>query len=195
VGKGDIFMKYLTTQNVVIALIIALIVWQRRRIIAFITGKPQWIAIAEAEIGVKEIVGSQHNPRVVEYHSTTGKWGNDEVAWCSSFVNWVMIKAGHKPTGSAQAISWAKWGKKLDKPAYGAIAVFSYGGGKGHVGFIVGKKGDKLLILGGNQSNQVKVSSFGTSQIIAYVVPTEYDVPAKAYELKDGTADAAGSTR
>jgi uncharacterized protein (TIGR02594 family) len=188
-------MKYLTTKNIIITLIIALIVWKRRQIWGLITGKPRWITIAEGEVGTSEIVGSQHNPRVVEYHSTTGGWGNDEVAWCSSFVNWVMKKAGHKPTGSAQAISWSRWGKKLDRPAYGAIAVFSYGGGKGHVGFIVGKKGDKLLILGGNQSNTVKVSSFGKSQIIAYVVPTGYDVPESAYDLKDGTAAAAGSTR
>jgi uncharacterized protein (TIGR02594 family) len=187
-------MKYLTTQNIVIAIVVILAYVKRKAILALITGKPNWIVIAEAEKGTDEIVGSQHNPRVVEYHSTTGKWDNDEVAWCSSFVNWVMIKAGHKPTGSAQAISWAKWGKKLDRPAYGAIAVFSYGGGKGHVGFVIGKKGDKLLILGGNQSNTVKVSSFGTSQIIAYVVPSDYTPPASAYDLKEGDGTSS-STR
>ena len=186
-------MKYLTTQNVVIALIVAVCVWQRRRIIAFLTGKPIWVAIAEAEQGTDEIGGSKHNPQIIAYHATTGGFKTDEVHWCSSFVNWVMTKAGYTGTGSATAISWAKWGKKLDKPAYGAIAVFSYGGGKGHVGFIVGKRGEKLLILGGNQSDTVKVSSFGTSQIIAYVVPPDYNPPDSAYNLKDGTGEAAGT--
>ena len=66
---------------------------------------PRWITIARQEISIKEIKGSSHNPRVVEYHETTGKFGNDETAWCSSFVNWVMIKAGYQGTNSAVAVS------------------------------------------------------------------------------------------
>lgn len=161
--------------------------------------KPNWIKIAEGENGVAEIVGKKHSDRVLEYHGTTGGFKDDETPWCSSFVNWVMNKAGQGGTNNAMALSWAKYGKKLAKPAYGAIAVFSYGGGKGHVGFIVGKKGSNILVLGGNQGNMVKVSSFGTSQVAAYVVPGSYEVPASAYAFGevDGDFDAAdfNSTR
>jgi len=161
--------------------------------------KPNWIKIAEAENGVAEIVGKAHNPRVIEYHATTGGFKDDETPWCASFVNWVMKKAGQGGTNSAAAMSWAKYGKKLSKPAYGAIAVFSYGGGKGHVGFVVGKKGSNILVLGGNQGNMVKVSSFGTSQIAAYVVPANYEVPVANYAFGEieGDFDAAdfNSTR
>jgi uncharacterized protein (TIGR02594 family) len=152
-----------------------------------INGDPRWITIAKQEIGTKEIKGSRHNSRIVEYHDTTGKFGNDEAAWCSSFVNWVMIKAGYSGTNSAAAISWRNWGKKLDQPAYGAIAVIDWDGPgpgwKGHVGFVVGKSGSSIQLLGGNQSDAVNVKNFGTGKIIAYVVPANYDVPQNAYQL------------
>lgn len=165
--------------------------------------RPNWITIAEAEIGVKEKKGSQHHPRIIEYHATTGNASNDETPWCSSFVNWVMRNAGESGTNSALATSWAKWGKKLAKPAFGCIAVIDWDGAgpgwKGHVGFVVGKSGSQIQLLGGNQSDQVKVSAFGTGKIIAYVVPKSYSVPESAYELKDygsvGATTSMASTR
>jgi uncharacterized protein (TIGR02594 family) len=151
--------------------------------------KPSWLAVAEGEKGVAEVKGAKHNPRVVEYHSTTGGFRDDETPWCSSFVNWVMKKDGQATTNNAMAMSWARYGKKLDKPAYGAIVVFSYGGGKGHVGFVVGKKGSNILVLGGNQSDMVKVSSFGVGKVAAYVVPANYTVPAANYAFGEAEGD------
>lgn len=151
--------------------------------------KPNWIKVAESELGVTEIPGAEDNPRVIEYHSTTGGFRDDETPWCASFVNWVMNKAGQGGTGSAMAMSWAKYGKKVDKPAYGAIAVLSYGGGKGHVGFVVGKKGGNVLLLGGNQSNMVKISAFSTSKIHAYVFPNNFEVPENYYTFGEAEGD------
>ena len=99
-------------------------------------------------------------------------WMRVTIAWpwgtmCASWkrkANWVHKQAGISGTGSALAMSYKNWGKDVGKPAYGSIAVFSYGGGKGHVGFVVGKQGDNILVLGGNQSDSVKVSSFSTSK-------------------------------
>ncbi len=145
--------------------------------------KPSWISVAEGENGVKEIEGSKHNPRVIEYHSTTGKFKDDETPWCASFANWVMKQAGQPITGSAAALSWAKYGKKIAKPAYGSIAVFDYGGGKGHVGFVVGVDGSKIQVLGGNQGNMVKVSSFGVGSVKAFVVPSDWEVPQANYTM------------
>ena len=162
-------------------------------------GKPNWIVIAEGEKGVKENTSkTKHDPRVMEYHATTGITNNDETPWCSSFVNWVMKKAGKGGTNSAMAISWKKYGKKLDKPAYGAIAVIDWDGPgpgwKGHVGFVVGKKGNNVMMLGGNQANAVNVKSFSTSKIVAYVVPNGYDVPDSAYTFGEtsGNVDSGG---
>ncbi len=152
---------------------------------------PSWITVAEGELGTAEIAGARHNPRVIEYHATTGGFSDDETPWCASFVNWVLQRSGQGGTGSAAAMSFQNYGTQLDRPAYGCIAVFSYGGGKGHVGFVVGKQGDRLLVLGGNQGDQVKVSSYGTGSIVAYVVPSGYDVPAAAYSLGGATGEVA----
>ena len=137
--------------------------------------KPKWIKIAEDEIGQKEIKGDKDNPRIVEYFSaTTLKAKHDEVAWCSAFVNWVMQKAGYDGTKSAKAISWKNWGVNVKKPIYGTIAVFDFGETGGHVGFVVGKQGERILILGGNQSDQVKKSLFKKAKIVAYIFPKDF---------------------
>jgi uncharacterized protein (TIGR02594 family) len=156
--------------------------------------KPNWIKIAEGEIGTRENTSkTKHDPRVMEYHASVGGIHNDETPWCSSFVNWVMKKAGKGGTGSAVAVSWKKYGKKLSRPAYGAIAVIDWDGPgpgwKGHVGFVVGKKGNSIQLLGGNQANAVNIKTFSTSKIVAYVVPSGYDVPANAYTFGKSTGN------
>jgi uncharacterized protein (TIGR02594 family) len=156
--------------------------------------EPEWIPIAEAEVGTKEISGSEHNARIVEYHSTTGGFTDDETPWCSSFVNWCMEEAGYSGTGSALALSWTSWGKDAGSPAYGAIAVIDWGGGKGHVGFVVGKSGSNISLLGGNQSDAVNTSSFSESLFVAWRFPSDYEIPADAYNLDGGgsTEDGGG---
>ena len=62
------------------------------------------------------------------------------------------------------------WLKKVEKPTYGAIATFSDCNKsgkteeKGHVGFVYGKSVDgKILLLGGNQGNHLKLSEYDCS--------------------------------
>jgi len=152
--------------------------------------EPSWLTVARAEIGTKEIKGSQHNPRIVEYLKVTGGWwSTDETPWCSGFVNWVMKQAGYAGSGSAKAVSWLDWGKRIKQPVNGAIGVISYGGGKGHVGFVVGKQGKSILLLGGNQSDQVKISAFSLSKFAAFVVPADYTLPASSSSLQESAND------
>jgi len=155
-----------------------------------------WILIANKEIGQKEIKGGKHNPRILEYYATTTrKATTDEVAWCSSFVNWCMTQAGMCGTNSAKALSWKSWGKKLGSPVYGCIVIidYSYKGdkykGKGHVGFAVGKDSkNRLYLLGGNQSDSVNVSKYNCSAIekhLTYVLPTDYDSLIELNDYED----------
>lgn len=76
-----------------------------------------------------------------------------------------------------------KWGKEISSPAVGAIAVIDWGGKKGHVGFVVGKSGDHIVLAGGNQGNQVKYSTYRLDQIASFRVPRGYDVPARNLTL------------
>lgn len=72
-----------------------------------------WLVIARREEGVLENTSNtEHNPRIIEYHSTTGKFQNDETPWCSSFVNWVITQAGLKGTNSVLGLLLGSIGDK-----------------------------------------------------------------------------------
>lgn len=133
---------------------------------------PRWMELALAEQGQAEVAGAgKDNPRILEYHQATAlRASSDETPWCSSFVNWVMRQSGHTGTQNALASSWLAWGEKLAEPRYGAIAIIRSKSAAGnaatgsstgyHVGFLVEQTDKALRILGGNQSDSVKVSSF-----------------------------------
>jgi len=137
---------------------------------------PTWIEIANGELGEREIRGDEHNPRVVEYHATTGlSADDDETPWCSSFVNWCFKEAGIAGTNSARARSWLDWGKGIDAPVPGCVVVFSRPPkpASGHVAFFVGRGGggDTVRVLGGNQGNSVSVKAYPLGRVIGYRLP------------------------
>ncbi len=136
---------------------------------------PIWLKVALKEVGVHEIRGGKHSTRVLEYHSTTGKYSNDEVPWCGSFVNWVLLQAGFSKTVAyaERAKSWAEFGKEVDSPLIGAIAVKSRKGG-GHVGFVVAVDGNSLYLLGGNQSDEVNIRRYRVQDFMTFRVPWGY---------------------
>ncbi len=164
--------------------------WSSKKFLLKITGDAPvgdfpWLSIADKEYGVIEFPGKENNPRVLEYLATVTNIGphwrsQDETAWCSAFVNWCVEKAGYVGTKSALSVSWLNWGKKIDKPVKGCIAVFSRGGG-GHCGFYI----DEMLtlsetyirILGGNQEHMetqigaVNLRYYLKSRLLGYRVP------------------------
>jgi uncharacterized protein (TIGR02594 family) len=142
-----------------------------------------WYDIAKREAGVKELQGIADHPRIVEYHSTTTlRATDDEVPWCSSFVNWCVQRAGYVGTRSAAARSWAKWGIKIDKPVAGCIVVMTRTGG-GHVGFYEAHDDSTVQVLGGNQDDAVNVRKFRASRVLCYVLPAKLnDKDAMTYE-------------
>ena len=139
-----------------------------------------WLDVARKEVGQKENADKgKHNARIVEYHATTkGKFKNDETAWCSSFMNWVMKQAGYAGTDSALAVSWKNYGSKSDGPVVGSIAVIDRGNGHGHVGIVVGRSGNNIVLLGGNQGDAVQYRSYPAKAISEYRLPPGYQPPA-----------------
>lgn len=130
------------------------------------------LQIAIAEIGTREITGHTDNPRIVEYHQATLlKATDDETPWCSAFANWCMHQAGLPGTNNAMARSWLKWGVSLTEPVPGCIVVLKRGAPpSGHVGFFLQRttKEGFILVLGGNQSDQVGISTFNAADVLGY---------------------------
>ena len=136
---------------------------------------PTWFDVAKKEIGVKEKRGGE-NPRIIEYHDTTTLSADeDEISWCSSYINWCFKQVKIKGTNSAAARSWLNWGVTLDEPKAGCVVVFwreSRTSWKGHVAFLDRIEGDRVFVLGGNQSDAVNVSSYPLEQVLGYRWPT-----------------------
>lgn len=132
---------------------------------------PAWYEIAIKEIGVKEIPGDKHNPRIIEYHQATElKASLDEISWCAAFVNWCLNQAGVKGTNKANARSFSSWGiPAFNGPKKGDVCVFwreKPTSWKGHVGFYVGETSEHYIILGGNQGNEVCIREYPKFQLI-----------------------------
>jgi uncharacterized protein (TIGR02594 family) len=115
-------------------------------------------------------------------------------------VNWVVDSVGLTGTNNAWARSWASWGKGIDGPVTGAVAVFKHSDGTGHVGFVAGTTPTgKLVILGGNQRNQVRDSHYDPNskdmKLVAYRVP---NIPNRALivpRVFPDVKNSGGSTR
>jgi uncharacterized protein (TIGR02594 family) len=89
--------------------------------------------------------------------------------WCARFMNFVLDRLGLPGTSSDAAKSFASYGKPLEAPEVGAIAVMDRKGG-GHVGVVSGfdQDGDPIIISG-NYSRRVAEAVYARSRIISYV--------------------------
>ena len=127
---------------------------------------PEYVKIALKEIGAKEIKGSVHNPRVVEYQKTTsGKYSDDETPWCGAFISWVMKTAGiqHNIKIPERAKEWKAFGVQTLNPVVGSIAIKDRVGG-GHVCIVIGGSiNGRLLCVGGNQNDEVNIAQYKRS--------------------------------
>lgn len=147
-------------------------------------GEMPWLAIAlrEEKTEIKEWQDPLENPVILEYLQSVGIGkedvikGNtgDEILWCSAFVNWCFTQAGLRGTNSGLANSWDKWGQKLNRPQRGCVARFHFSEDGNHVGFYLEDySAEKLHILGGNQSNQVKRQAYPKKEAECYRWPKE----------------------
>lgn len=125
-----------------------------------------------AEYGTKEISGSEHNKTIIQYAKEAGhNWVNDdETPWCSIFIDWGAMKAGVERTKSASARSWLKVGEVITEPILGDIVIFKRGSfsWQGHVGVFINYDDNYINVLGGNQSNQVKISKYNAKKVLGF---------------------------
>lgn len=163
-----------------------------------IADRPAWLVEAERLQGVEETPGPGSTSEIMAWAADQAPWiraayVGDHVPWCGLFAAHCVRTAGLAlPKNPLSALAWAEWGRPLDAPVPGAVAVFRRSGG-GHVGFVVGEgaRGD-LLVLGGNQSDRVGVARFPRDRLVALRWAEGAPVPRNLPLIRD--AGAALST-
>lgn len=124
--------------------------------------------------GIEEVPGEKNNPKILEFFKATGHmWvQSDETAWCSAFVNYLAKMNGYEYSGELDARSWLRVGEDITRtPTVGDIVVLwreHISSWKGHVGLFVRQSENAIYVLGGNQSNQVKISPYPIDQLLSY---------------------------
>ena len=135
--------------------------------------EPVWLIEARKHLGLKEIKGPNHHPDILQMWKDIKRGGikDDETPWCAAFVGAMLERVGIRSTRFESAKSYLTWGNQLVEPVVGCIVVFTRDGG-GHVGFVVGQdRQGNLLVLGGNQGDEVNIRAFPRSRAQAYRYP------------------------
>jgi uncharacterized protein (TIGR02594 family) len=136
--------------------------------------------LAQRFIGVKEIQGTSSNPLILAMLKLDDPWPqDDEVAWCSAFMNFVCWLLSLPRSKKLNARSWLAIGTpiQLDQAVTDCDVVIIKRGEEpqpgpeildaaGHVGLFAGIQGDSVLLLAGNQGNAVSIAAFPADRIL-----------------------------
>lgn len=147
---------------------------------------PKHMQIARAYLGLREVVGDQANPKIVEWLLDTtipDKIArSDETAWCAAFAGGVLKESGYRlsrfgggGTGLANARSYEAYGEPImpEDVRRGDIVVFWRGSrdsASGHVAFVEAIDHARRVVkaLGGNQGNAVSYQEFPFDRVVCY---------------------------
>ena len=129
---------------------------------------PKILVEAVKHIGTKEIVGKQHNKKILEWAEAIGLksvYTNDEIPWCGLFIAYCCHAQGLDVVKHPLwALNWNKFGNVAQVPMLGDVLTFTRNGG-GHVGIYVGEDTDFYHVLGGNQGDAVTVSRIAKTRL------------------------------
>lgn len=137
-------------------------------------------ALAARFLGLKEVPGKVANPQILAMLQLDAEWPpDDEVPWCSAFVNYIAWLLRLERSKSLRARSWLEVGRPV--PAVGMnrgwdVVILNRGPGvqpgadvidaPGHVGFYSGSADGQIYLLGGNQGNAVSVAGYRYNRIL-----------------------------
>jgi len=142
-------------------------------------GKPTTaLELAARFTGLHEVAGVVANPQVLAMLTLVDTSVTDDATpWCSAFVAYVAWLLGLPQSRSLAARSWLSvgWPIALDKaePGFDVVVLNRANGsadpskaGPGHVGFFHSLFPDRVLILGGNQSDAVSLGIFRRDAVL-----------------------------
>lgn len=135
-------------------------------------------------VGLKEISGPVSNPQVLAMLRLDNSWvADDLVPWCGAFTSYIAWLLRLPRSKSLAARSWLGVGTPIRleeaRPGYDVV-ILRRGEGQqpgpetldasGHVGFFAGIEGtisnQRVMLLGGNQGDQVSVLGFPVERIL-----------------------------
>ncbi len=153
----------------------------------YVVDNTPWVEAGLKDLGIQEVRDEEHVHQMWRDAKLSGltKFPASKVPWCSAAICSWFERAGIRSARTDGAKNWLNWGMKLGKPAQGCVVVFTRNGG-GHVGLVMGEdeKGN-LLVLGGNQGDQVNIKSFDKSRVAGYRYPEDY---LPDYNLNKGSS-------
>ena len=130
------------------------------------------VAAAFRFYGQKEIPGIGSNPVILEIINRYVPTDDDgKVAWCSIFLMEVCRLCDIKTNASPAARSWLDVGREVKTPQFGDVAVFwrtSPSSWQGHVGLYLGERENDVLIISGNDADQVRVEYHEKRRLLGY---------------------------
>lgn len=136
--------------------------------------------IAQRFIGTKEVKGIASNPMILAMLHLDETWPEgDETAWCSAFANYIAWLLRLPRSKSLAARSWLHIGMPIALTRAEAdcdIVILKRGldpqpgpeiiNAPGHVGFYAGQIVDRVMLLAGNQGDQVSIEAFPITSIL-----------------------------
>jgi uncharacterized protein (TIGR02594 family) len=140
-----------------------------------------WVQLGLKKQGLSET--GKTKAELVAFLKSDGKTLGDpaKLPWCGDFVQTciaVTLPGEPVPSNPYWARNWNSFGQAIE-PTFGAVIVFARGSA-GHVAFLVGEStdGKAWIILGGNQSNRISVTSKAKADTIGTRWPRTADTPA-----------------
>lgn len=157
---------------------------------------PPWMAEMHRKMGLHEV---RDNGTLSDWLRIGKYLGNPaNLPWCGDAIESCMAKTLPKeplPSNPFFAQAWKDFGIDATAPVVGSIGVIRWTTSSGHVGIVAGVDGDRINLLGGNQSNAINISSFPRNKFIAFRWPSTF--PMQYYPALKGKAPTAdlASTR
>ena len=135
------------------------------------------MAVAEAELGVREIAGPRALERILGYWRICGdtKQSSDEVPWCAIFVGALPHHGGLPILRQRHGAQLPEIWPRLPGPEVGAIGISTRGKPPSVRFFIAGFTATHVLALGGNQGDAVSTIWIERKSIIGYRMPSTLD--------------------
>jgi uncharacterized protein (TIGR02594 family) len=145
--------------------------------------EPPWLSWARAQIGVHE---RRQEAKVLGWLKSVASWVTSaSTSWCGAFMavaSSTTLPTEAIPGNPLGAREWLKYGRPLEQPAVGCVVVFwrvSRSSWQGHVGYVVGRdQRGNLMVLGGNQSDEVNIRPFANDRVLGYRWPNTFPLPA-----------------